>query len=304
MLGNEGLSIFGENQTWGKLLTKGGMVGKVFYVDGTNGDDANAGTNPLYPLQTIAAGVTLCTTRKQDYIFVFESYTQETFPLVIDKRDIHLIGLTAGGFLPRPVLLDGNGEAAIKITATGHSLELSGFRLSSTGGADPGILVDDTVVSWNCHIHNCTFGVIIAAQDGILISGSTADIQGWTIEDCYFGQLLSRDGIRANNTSNALIRNNIFRRYTGIGVNIISSDQMGAVLNNVFQSDSTTAGFAINLGSLTNNGMIDGNRAMEDGAAPGNNPYVDASNASAASLNNAWGLNYKGITATYPDAIG
>lgn len=283
-------------------------AGNIYYVNaessyGPGADDAYAGTNPDYPLATITQALSLCEDRHNDYIFVMGSYQTDTFPLAPAKRNVHLIGLgdaTRSPFRCR-CLLDGDAEPAFQFDTAGSGLELAGFRLGSSDAGDPCINVNTDF--WFPYIHDCTFGVYMPATDGIY-AGSGQHLAGWAVEDCIFGTALTGDGIDATSGHQVYIRNNVFMEYGGIGI-ILDNIQGGMIISNRFSMTADfDAGDAITLGSGTAAIFVDDNRAAEDGAAAGSNPYSDATASSAANLKNAWAVNWNGDAVTYPGATG
>jgi len=202
-------------------LNPGG--GKTFYVSNlttaSNSDD-NEGTDPQYPLATIDAALALCTQRQHDYIFVQDSFDQDTWPVVLDIRHVHLIGLGVGGYKGTRALADGAGEACFQTSTSGGGFELAGFDMGSTGAADPCILVSGIV--WSGHVHHCTFASTILAQDGIYGADGSNYPAYWTIEDNIFDTQLGRDGIRVYSGNRCRILNNEFCGYAGVGINIFA----------------------------------------------------------------------------------
>jgi len=284
--------------------------GKSFYVAqaARGGSDSNEGTDPQYPLLKIATAIALCTQRKHDYVWVQDSYQDDTFPISLATRNMHVIGLGEGHSRPSRAYLDSDTEACFRFDTNGHGIELAGFEMGATGGADPCILIEAAVMKG--HIHHCGFGLMVA-QDGITYTfHGTEDFYLGMIDHCYFGRYLNRDGIRLCAIGRGAINNNHFEKMVGIGIHIHDTGgghvgEGGPILGNTFHLIQDSAlGAAITLDESTQGGfVVDQNHAMQDGANPGNNPYLDKTNAALGSLANAWGLNYSGIVATYPSPL-
>lgn len=273
--------------------------GKSLYVSNLTADnnsDDHEGTDPQYPLATIAAALALVTTRKHDYIFVQDSYDQETFPVALAVRDVHLIGLGNGSVRQNRCLLNGTSEAAITLSNNCDGAEIAGFELAASGGSDSCIL--NLSIAWKVHIHHCAFGTVLAALHGIDATGAAYGFG--TIDNCYFGRYLAGAGLTGDFNC-SFVAHNWFRYYGTIGI-IIGSGQTPDILSNrFFMAQGASAGWAIDILGGIGLGMIDDNRGMEDGANPSANPFQDALGGGTPNQLNAWGLNYSGIVATYPD---
>jgi hypothetical protein len=271
-----------------------GVMGRVFYVDEFNGDNGNEGIDPSAPFATITYALTQCVDDRNDYIIVLDCYDQDTYPIVINKSMVHIIGRSKQTILGNrwPLMNGGGGTGVFQIGSGGKGwVEIAGFAFGNAGG--PCILASGGACmgSW---IHHCVFGETLAAQDGIL--GDAPDRPNFTtIEDCIFAGLLTRDGIRGPTLTKCVIRNNIFREYAGVGVNITGDGEPLAVIGNYFYvpiADSAAAGWAI-----TTNGhgcIFAHNFATQTGDNTGNNPYRDLSTGVLATCLNGWVANYAG----------
>ena len=282
--------------------------GKVLYVDSRSwgvGASGRDGLDPDYPLNTMANAYALCTAGNGDYIFLLDGYDNDTATLTIAKTNLHIIGLGSKSHSAPYVwlLTNGDGSAAVFTLKGGDAAncEIAGFTLG--GDASHPCITSAAGTSTNLvygWIHDCAFAstndTAFVAQDGIA-PASGGNIDGTLIEDCTFGDQLTRDGIRFIDMYGGLIRNNIFRLYGGVGVHQITgghSTGMPDVIGNKFyQSSSGAEGCAITT-TDAGGGMMDDNHAMEDTANPGNNPYQEGTGS------NAWGLNYSGDAVTYP----
>jgi len=269
--------------------------GKTFYVRGlaaAPGLDTHEGTDPEYPLLTIQAAIDKCSQRRHDYVFVQDSYQEDVVSILCNKRNLHLIGLTEGNQMGGRALVDMQGvDACFKTYGTGGSLELAGFRMGSAGEA----CIEVAEVSWFNHIHHCSFGHFLPAQDGILCEGAN-HTQSWIVDHCHFSESLTRDGIRVENPAWSMFNHNLFKVKAGIGVHITGGTNLGAILGNVFVSliaDALVAGWAIDLAAAVDWGIIAGNKASCNGQAGTTNPYRDRS-AAVALMTNAWADNFDG----------
>ncbi len=274
--------------------------GKVLYVDSADwgkGNDGYEGTDPNYPLAKIQTAINKCTADNNDYIFCVNSYDNDLTTILVNKSSLHIIGL--GTWNPRGpwcwVKIAGTGAAPAFtfVQNDGVSSELAGFTL----GADTSHPCITTAVGTGvqlsyCHLHDLSFAdstdAAFLAQDGITpIDGAV--MMCALIEDCTFGDQLTRDGIRFKSMTKAMIRRCYFNRVGGVGVNSITgggADGMPDVIDCRFHgARSASAGWAISTVSA-GNGYIDGNHASSTFDTNGSNPYNDTADL------NEWGLNY------------
>ncbi len=277
----------------GALQGRSPGAGLALFVGGSGASDNHEGSDPQFPKSSIDAALELCTSGRHDFIFVQDYWDNDSFPVVVDKQTVHIIGLGHGNPMGTWCLMLATAAACFSIGTHGYC-EIAGFSMIS-GGSDPNILV---VAGNECkiHIHHCAFGEHGASQDGILAVGAVEFGQS-LVEHCIFGHQLTRDGLRLGNPTWSWIMHNLFRAYGGVGIDIVGDlgGQLGGIIGNKFyQGAAFDAGDAITI-STAADGMIDDNHAMEDGANPGNNPYLDTTVPK-----NAWGVNYSGDVVVYP----
>lgn len=304
MLGNNGLSIFGNAYAENSLLAKGGIIGKTFYVDGIAGSSSNSGSLPTEPLDKIESALDLCTDGGHNYIFVTNYWNSDTFPITVDATCVHIIGMGNGRFSPSSMswCAMASGDAAcFEITADSHYCEIAGFQMGADT-SNPCILVSGGAVGvW---IHHNSFGTQTETQDGIY-ANSGGDLSNGVIEHNVFGSAqayaLTQDGYRAAvNSSGTIIRYNYFNRCAGVGINLqASSCQPMAIHDNWFYlAVSSSKGDAIT--TAGQKCMFYDNHAMMTGAGGPQNPYKDTSTGSNTTTLNGWGANYRGTSITYP----
>jgi hypothetical protein len=155
----------------------------------------------------------------------------------------------------------------------------------------------ELVYAW---IHHCGFAASLdaafIAQDGILEADGTG-LDGTLIEDCAFGDEITRDGIRFTNFYGGLIRHNLFDNCGSIAIDAItggSSTGMPDVIENTFRSNHGAAeGWAIT-SVASGNGLIAHNFASADFATADSNPYLDHADL------NQWCMNYTVAAVTAP----
>lgn len=294
----------------GSPLTRG----KVLFVDTRSwgiGSDGYEGTDPNYPLATLSTAYGKCTSGAGDYIFVLDGYDNDTTTITVAKTNLHIIGLSNGNHAaPFPWLLVNAGAAPVFTLQGGNAANVEIAGLTLGGNASNPCITTATGASTELvygHIHHCSFAATgdaaFIAQDGILEAAGTG-LDYTLIEDCVFGKQLTRDGIRFLNFYGGMIRNNMFRMtsYMGIRQTGTGGATTGTpdIINNKFlqKTPACDKGSAIYI-TNSGGGFIDGNVAAEnaDGTCD-NNPYVDLSNGTADTTTNAWGVNWVG------DAVG
>ena len=274
-------------------------LGRVFYVNGLDGNDTWNGIDPGTPFKTIAHALDQCEAGNNDYIIVFNHWSEDV-PIVVNKTRVHIIGV---GYPGRPMVILTAGdedEPVFQISGSaGNFCEIAGFDI---GGGNNHAGIEDVLAEAAdfVYIHDCNFGSEYCGdtpQDGILLANFGA--RSWKIERCTFlgasdtgGGTLTRDGIRlvnANLFHNEIV-NCLFMACPGIAINVDS----GAVIirHNHIVLDTNQQGAGITLGTLSARCLVSDNRAAcgEDSAHAGSNanPYEEL-----AGLNsNAWTANY------------
>lgn len=222
-------------------------LGKVFYVDGNAGNNSNNGIDPATPFLTIAYALTQCVANRNDYIYVLDHF-QEAFPISVNVRKIHIIGVAP---TPDYVWLTAPGDTAI-FTLDADHFEIAGFEFGAgathaaieSGGGGYGV------------IHDCRFGWMQAGQDGIRMP-APLESPALIIEECSFGNNLTRDGIRIDhNMTRGEIKNNIFRSVPGVGVNVLGQMALGLIISNKFKLPGNVAGAAITLSAAAGGNEI------------------------------------------------
>lgn len=291
----------------------GGPIGNVFYVNGgadalTTGIDAvNRGTKDL-PFLTIAYALTQCVTDNDDYIICWNTYNQDTFPIVISLDSVHIIGVASpnGGW---PALDATVGNTAVFTLATGiENVEIAGWNLAG-GAAHAAIeFVSGNNMTW---IHHCTFGHYWfgPSQDGIGGAGGGGNHFSVIIEDCWFygsggpNGNLTRCGIISGTGASWgewTIRNNFFvalpTRAIDLGITIEATVINELIIeHNIIGCVSDTDNIAIALSTKCHDCVISDNKAQYGKVTMTNNPFGDAAS------DNHWMCNQVGSVMKFPD---
>jgi hypothetical protein len=181
------------------------------------------------------------------------------------------------------------------VTLNADNVEIAGFEING-GATHGGIESSSVAATWGADIHHCRFGFQSTAQDGIRMGGAV-DKPHWMIHDNWFNIGIARDGIRIDqNSTRSEIWGNHFRMLdaAGVGINLVTlCTDIYAIHDNVFRVNGAVQGDAITCNINSIGCMFWGNQAMDAGAAPAQNPYIDLGG-------NDWGLNWTGDVVTYP----
>lgn len=288
----------------GGIATVPELIGRVYYVDGINGNNGNSGITPDAPWATITFALTQCANDRGDYIIVLDHW-QEV--VAINVTRVHIIGASRN---PNHsfVQLNAVGDTAIfTVTALSNHCEIAGFSFG--GGATHAGIENAGGTPMGLYIHDCQFGHAFAGdtpQDGIRVEINATNIR---IEKCsFYGNAgegtITRDGVRfqgGGNPLNGVIFDNQFLDIPGVGVNFVTvaAGHGGITIkDNVFACDADTQGSAICLGANCAGFLCAGNKALFGDVTAGmiTNPYLD----NAAPAANHWMGNMKGNAFTDP----
>jgi len=279
------------------------IQGDVFWVDGVAGSNANDGLSFAAPKLTFKAALALCTSNKNDHIFVLDYWQPagEDWPIVVDKNMVHIIGI-GGQTHPYPSIHPAIDKAAFQLTSSGQYGELANFTIGG-GNSHGGIEMGNEGQVDGFHIRDCIFGHqwFGTPLNGILDPASgTRGGYGCRIERCTFmGDLANCKGKITGNAIDLLPNTDAMAwrdlrivdclfKGTAIGINLMRAFD-AEILNNKFVCADAAHGEAITLQSACRGCMVDGNVAMNGGdAVMTNEPYRDL----ATGANNHWGVNW------------
>lgn len=262
-------------------------TGVIYYVNGTSGLNTNSGLLPTSPLQTITAALAKCVDDNDDYIIVEDCWT-ETFPIVVNKERVHIIGLDMGVGWPQ---LQAAADVAIFDVQKDYC-EIAGFALQAPAQTAAHALIEfNTPAVGRANIHDNQFGELNVAFHAIRGGAAGAGAYCW-IHDNVFGWQLKGQGV-GGAISLGRINNNTFHKGIA-GICIALNGVIAEIIGNKFANADGAVGFAITL-TGQGIGIVDDNHAMTLGAAAANNPYKDTGVPKAN-----WGINYRDITATLP----
>ena len=263
----------------------------------TYSNNNNQGWTPDDPVLTMTQALALATSWKGDVIYArgIGTPSGETWPIVCNKDDVTIIGW--GEEANRSALVTPSGDTA-SFSIQAHNLTF--ICLEIGGGASHGAIEIGAANLWALLVKACWFGVQQTPQDGVKVN-SPYDAPYLTVIDSWFGQGITRDGIRIeHNITRGQLgmagHGNRFLDVAGIGINDINGIQGVTILDNLFRLPSDTVGKAVTLHVNSADCLIDGNRANFGKTAMAANPFVDA----AAAGKNTWGLNYRAGTSILP----
>lgn len=271
---------------------------RPIFVHGSNGDNNNDGYTPDRPVLTMTAAIGKAVSWRGDVIYArsIGTPTGETWPIVCDKDDVTIIGW--GEEANRSAIVTPSGDTA-SFSVQAHNLTF--IRLEIGAGASHGGIEIGAAAKWSLLVKKCWFGVQQAPQDGIKVN-SPYDAPYLTVIDSWFGQGITRDGIRIEG---AITRGqlgmaghgNRFLDVAGIGINDVSGGgiQGVTIFDNRFRLPSDTEGKAITLHAGSADCFVDGNHANYGKTAMDANPYKDA-----GAVSNTWGVNWKAGVSIMP----
>lgn len=268
------------------------LGGTTYFVHGGYGSDGYEGTNPKEPLATIEVAEAKLTAGKNDYIFAQGSLPITTeVPLLLDKKDIHIIGLGSGGYTQG---LSFYGDATgVAISLKSYDQEIAGLTIASAS-ASYDCMDSGVTTSYRNHIHHCAFGTNMLGKSGI----DMWEISHCTIDNCLFGDMLAAYGIKSGSFVDVLIQDCFFYRneekciYPSSGCIQLWIDRCRFYSP---YADSEVIGWAITLPTGSTHCLVTNCQAATTGDNDAENkPYLDKSNAEVAQLTNGWSNNYFG----------
>lgn len=280
--------------------------GTIYLVNGgadgvTAGNDANNGRTPATPFLTIQHAINQCVDRNDDFIFCWNTYNQDTFPITLNRSNVHVIGIASpNGQLPA---LEGQADNAAAFTfgIAVEGCEISGFNMSA-GAAHACIeFVGGNNQTW---VHNCTFGHYWfgGGQDGILFPSSS--YVGVVIEDNWFygangpkGKL-TRYGIAGliGSIYESTIRNNVFLNIPTCAMFMAGTNGEVDIIRNMIGEGADVLGNAITLGLACTGFVVAHNEANFGQILSTANPYNDM----AGATDNHWISNQVGNVIKMP----
>ena len=271
----------------------------LFYIDDTDGLDTNDGLTPTTAFQTITYAQSQAVAAPAINYFIVLRYGNDAtldavWPIPITVANTQLIAASMGSFIPDVNIVANGAFGCLSIEADG--IRVQGFMIRP--GAAPGIVFDGE--HGNQSIFDCRFDMgtygIYSAWGGV----------GWglDIERCSFVGNLTAGGISLQDDPASIrIHNNVFKCNQDAGqiaIDILNGGDAEITSNQFSIEEDAVTGYAITLQATTNSAFVNNNWAATGVAVPGVNPYRDLGGAVHP---NNWGLNYMGVTATYPVAV-
>ncbi|MDE2098987.1 MAG: hypothetical protein KGL39_17165 [Patescibacteria group bacterium] len=278
-------------------------IANTWYVDGTNGNDANSGIDPGAAVKTLGQAFTLASAVNGDTIVILPGYTQtlsdNTF--TIAKSGLKIVGLGRGTLRPT-FTLDTGTTSTINVTAASISIENCLFV------ADYAAIVTVFTLTNapDFQLKNCQFNdtsSILNALAIVTTDATSHHADGLMIDSCVWLSLTASAAIslvKAAGTNDRFsITNNYVSAATTSGAAIIPISA-GKVLTNLKLLNNeflltgaagTSTGYVITTNGSTNSGLIDGNQFRNLATSPllvtassgfsyGINYHADAADAS------------------------
>jgi len=214
-----------------------GVLGNVYFVDPTNGNDDNVGSDPLAAKKSLAAAEDVCVANQNDTVFMIGGATADavTATLAWDKSYTHLIGLSSDlpGIGQRCRLTAANTvDIDTMITFSGNGCVVKNMQLFN--GTDQASAAGAAVVSGSRnHFQNCFFAGMGHATNGQQAGSYSLKVSGSEnyFEDCTAG--LSSILRASTNAELVLVagssagpQNNTFRRCRFMSSSVTSGKFM------------------------------------------------------------------------------
>lgn len=280
---NRGVNVLGS----GALFT----TGKVIYVSSVIGSNGNIGTDPNFPVATIAQAQTIATASTGDIVVILPGHSETlTTALTLSKAGVSYVGLGQG--LLRPSITVNGTIDGINITGANVSIENIQFPAPGTDNQTADINIDAAGVTIRNTYHigsttskNKTDIITITANgndfliDGMVAYNTVVDvvaaisIEGacarGTIRNCNIQGTFSTAVLMDEATSTLnLVENNLFKNTKSATavVTFTTGNSTGAFRFNHLSGRHTT--IASNLVAGTGMDFFE-NRVVEEAALNG-----------------------------------
>lgn len=193
-----GVSSFGIPVMGGSLpLTLGASgVGKIYFVDATNGSDGNDGLSPENAVKTVAQAYSYVTTNNHDIIVLSANAGHTlTSMLTVAKNRVHFIGLDGGAarrYGQRARVSIGvttavTDLAAVSVTGVGCTFRNIKFSSSNTLTEGKYTFIDAGEYTY---IENCE--IYLSSQLAVTTAGEfVANGDSSHYKNCLFGSLVN-----------------------------------------------------------------------------------------------------------------
>lgn len=233
------------------------VAGSTFYVDGTGGNDSNAGTRAA-PKKTISSALTLCTSNAHDEIILLPNAgggpttITESATISIAKNYVQIRGPGRDVLVTQTA---GASRDVFNITASG--VELSGFRIATNGASSNGVttasasdfirlhrlwienVTQDAVffnVANRCEVNNCV--ILAAGRDGVRVAnGAGSGDYNIVVESVIRQCVGSAINLLGPDASDCRIQRNVIRNNAA-GVTIAAGVARTVITDNRFVSNT------------------------------------------------------------------
>ncbi len=188
------------------------------YVSATSGSDSRGDGSRDFPLRSISAGVDSAGSNRPVYVLpgLYDDANGEVFPIILDEN-IRLVSTSDGAATIRGVgtytFPDGGVPLDAAVVSLGANV-VSGFSLSSPGGAAVFLEAGSETRIENSTIEDSDFGIVISSRAEAVVDNNTISNNG--------------DGVLVTSGSQPTITNNeIVMNGIGISVYATSSPWLG-----------------------------------------------------------------------------
>lgn len=235
------------------------VTGSVFYVDGTGGNDANAGTRAA-PKLTISAALALCTSNAHDLVILLPNAAggpttiTESATISVTKNYVQIRGPGRDVNVTQTAAAN---RDVFNITANG--VELSGFRITTNGNTSNGVTISGTADFvrlyrlWiesahqdAVHFNVATRGEVThcflvgSGRDGVRISSGAGAGTYNVIADCVIRDSVgSAANLQGADASECRIQRNVIRD-NAVGITISAGTADTIITDNRFINNTAT----------------------------------------------------------------
>lgn len=201
----------------------GAPSGRAWFVDGTNGSDANAG-NAEAPVATIAQAITLSTANVGDVIVIAPGTYTITAALVPKAGVAFVAGVVNNPHVPT-VIITGNIADMVQIDVAGTRWENIEFKASG-GTTDNLVDIADAAAVDGVSFYQCVFnGNDQTSVIALNANDATFAVTRMHVEECLFRDLTgTMINIGALGMAYSHIKRNIFACDINGGVSIALAD--------------------------------------------------------------------------------
>lgn len=244
-------------------------IGRIFFVDPSNGNDSADGQDPERPLATLNAAIGLCTADQGDFIIVFPGNHSATAQVVFDVRGITVSAVEFGG--PDEEAAESflvNADSTLDSGAVAKILDpctIIGLAFGSRDLTAENLLIDcEAAGGFNGGFNllaNCRFSVYYGAVTyGVrMIGGSLNKLVGCSFDGLFGGYGTGAIGLENDDGGITPAYTEVRDcRFQGVGASkhAIVHDASSTPLGVIYKGNIMAGGFLGNVGAFLDNNNV------------------------------------------------